>query len=138
MNNIRWLACLGFALAAGCSSSDNTTTDATLRVQNSSDFDIVELHVAPVGTTTWGPNLIVGDTLAPGDSLTVGVVCDTYDVRLVDDSGVPCELNDLDLCLNDADFIIHNNTCTVFGASEAPREGTRNPSGTTSHDTGAK
>ena len=43
MNNLRF-ACialaLGTALAAGCTSSDNGP-DATLRVQNDSDFDIV-------------------------------------------------------------------------------------------------
>jgi hypothetical protein len=142
MNNVRSLACAGFSFAAllavGCSSDSGP--DATLRVQNSSDFDIVELHVAPVGTRTWGPNLIEGDVLAPDDALTLAVVCDTYDVRLVDSAGVPCELLDLNLCLNNADFIIENNTCTAFGAARAAREAAAKAAGSsaTGSDTGSK
>jgi hypothetical protein len=29
---------------------------------------------------------------------------------------VDCELHSLDLCANDADFVITNSTCAVFGA----------------------
>ena len=109
------------AIAAGCSTSSGP--DATLRVQNSSDFAIVEIHLTSVGSSTWGPNLLVGgDTLNPGESLTLGVNCGTYDALLVDESNVDCELHDLDLCLNDADWVIHNNTCTVFGAFQAARD----------------
>jgi hypothetical protein len=142
MNNVRSLACVGFAfatlVAVGCSSDSGP--DATLRVQNSSDFDIVEIHVAPVGTVTWGRNLIEGDVLAPGEALTLGVNCDTYDARLVDSDGVPCELHDLDLCLNNADWIIQNNTCVQFIAARAAREAAAKAAGSnaTGSDAGSK
>jgi hypothetical protein len=110
------------AAMTGCVASSNSGPDATLRVQNSSDFSIVELYVTPVGNPDWGRNLLAGDVLAPGESTTLGVNCDTYDVRLVDDSNVDCEVHDVDLCLNDADWIIHNNTCAVFGVAKAARE----------------
>jgi len=115
------------ALAAGCTTTVTTEPvdpgpDATLSVQNSSSFAIVEIHVTPVGNASWGPNLIAGDVLLPGESLTLGVNCGRYDALLVDDDDVDCELRNLDLCLNDADWIIRNNTCTVFGAVKAARE----------------
>ena len=113
------LAALGAISAAGCS---DDSTDSTLHVRNDSDFSIVEIRVTSVGSPTWGPNLIDGDELRPGESILVGVECDTYDALLVDEEGVDCELHDLDLCLNDADWIIRNNTCTVFGAARAARE----------------
>src|SRR6185436_865514 len=90
--------------------------------ENRSDFSIVEIHVTSVGASTWGPNLIAGDVLAPGESLTLGVSCGFYDALLVDAAGVDCQLHDLDLCLNDADWIIHNDTCVSFGAAKAARE----------------
>ncbi|HEU4726363.1 MAG TPA: hypothetical protein VFT22_00675 [Kofleriaceae bacterium] len=122
MKDVRFvwsLACaLGAAaLAAGCSSSD-----ATLRVENRSDFPIVELYVAPVGSSHWGDNLLHGDPLDPGDSFVLGVTCDTYDALLVDNAGVDCQLDAIDLCLNNADWIIHNSTCVSFGAAKAARE----------------
>jgi hypothetical protein len=113
-------ATLAAIAVAGCSS--DSSTNATLHVQNSSDFAIVEIHVTSVGSTTWGPNLISGDTLSPGETLTVDVSCGTYDALLVDESGVDCQLMSVDLCLNDAAWVIRNNTCTVFGAAKAARD----------------
>jgi hypothetical protein len=115
------LAALGsIALATGCVSDSGP--DATLRVQNSSHFDIVELHLTGVNNPNWGPNLLGSDVLLPGESITLGVDCGFYDALLVDEDDVDCELHDLDLCLNDADWIIRDNTCTVFGAVRAARE----------------
>lgn len=123
MRNLRTFACviaaLGAIAVAGC---DDDDTEAELHVDNQSDFAIVELHVTPVGSTTWGPNLIAGDTLLPGESLFLDVSCDFYDVLLIDEAGVDCELHDLDLCLNHADWVIRNETCAVFGAAKAARE----------------
>lgn len=106
------------AVAAGCDDS----SDASLHVINYSDFAIVEIHVTPVGHPGWGSNLLDGDTLDPGESLLLGVDCGTYDALLVDEEGVDCEIDDIDLCLNDAHWSIYNDTCTVFGAAKAARE----------------
>src|SRR5689334_13255666 len=124
MNILRRFTCavavLGAIAVAGCSS--DSSSSGRLNVQHNSDFAIVEIHVAPVGTTTWGPNLIAGDTLSPGESLSVDVSCGTYDALLVDESGVDCQLQSVDLCFSRADWVIRNNTCTVFGAARAARE----------------
>lgn len=121
---VNTVAALGFAVISGCTGSASVTVDpgASLRVENRSDFSITEIHVTSVGSSTWGPNLIDGDILAPGESLTLSVGCNTYDALLVDESGVDCQLHSVNLCLNNADWIIHNNTCTVFGAARAARE----------------
>lgn len=119
--NLRLMATL-FAVGAATAACTSSSSDATLRVQNRSDFSIVELYVTPVGKSDWGRNLLGGDVLNPGESTTLLVSCDTYDVRLVDESNVDCEVLDVDLCLNDADWIIRNNTCAVFGIAKAARE----------------
>lgn len=120
------LAAVGIVTVAGCSDNDdnnnNNDNNAQLHVHNNSNFSIVEIHVTSVGSTTWGQNLISGQTLAPGDSLTIGVTCDTYDALLVDQQGVDCQVHNVELCGNHADWAIDNNTCTVFGATKAARE----------------
>ena len=50
-----------------------------------------------------------------------GVSCGFYDALLVDETGVECEIFDIDLCLNDADWIIRNDTCAVFEAAAKAR-----------------
>jgi hypothetical protein len=109
------------ALAAGCTVEEGVD-DATLRVVNSSDYTIVEIYLTEVGSSSWGRNLMAGDELRPGEDLVLGVDCGFYDALIVDEDNVDCELHDLDLCLNDADWVIRNNTCTVFGAKKAERE----------------
>jgi hypothetical protein len=105
---------------AGCGGDDDT--EAQLHVHNTSSFSIVEIHVTSVGSTTWGPDLISGNALDPGETLTIDVSCDFYDALLVDEQGVDCQVHDIQLCGNQADWVIDNNTCTVFGAARAARE----------------
>ena len=49
------------------------------------------------------------------------VNCSTYDAKLIDETGVSCEVDDLDLCLNDAVWVIRNDTCTAFSAAAKAR-----------------
>ena len=98
------------------------TASGSLTVTNQSDFTITEMHVTPVANPSWGPNLLAGDVLLPGEQATVSTTCDTFDVMLVDEQGVSCEIDSIDLCLNNADFVIHNSTCVAFRkAAEAQR-----------------
>jgi hypothetical protein len=119
---------------AGCTTTASTTIDdgpdATLLVINESDYVIEEIYLTDVGSVSWGRNLLGGDVLFPGEDFLLGVDCGTYDALLVDETGVECEISSIDLCLNDADWVIRNNTCSVFGltdkSSDKPdREATR-------------
>ena len=77
--------------------------------------------------------MLDGDGLAPGESLVLGIDCGTYDALLIDEQGVDCQINDIDLCLDDANWIIRNNTCGVFGAASAASDtaAKANPTGAT-------
>jgi len=124
MQNLRILAslmgALGAVAIAGC--SDSSSDSGTLHVRNDSDFAIIDIKVTPVGSTTWGPNLIDGEVLEPGQSLLIDVSCDRYDAMLTDDSGAQCTLHDVDVCLNTTDWIIQNDDCPVFAAAQAARQ----------------
>lgn len=118
-------ACASFATVAGCSVESNDggviIDDASLRVVNDSDFVIEEFYLTDVGSATWGPNLLRGDVLFPDEEILLGVDCGFYDVLVVDEAGVDCEVDSVDLCLNDATWVINNNTCTVFEAAAKER-----------------
>jgi len=91
-----------FALLASAAVLSGCTSDnASLRVENHSDFDIIDLRVTSVGSSSWGPNLLGSNSLQPNETITLGVSCGTYDAQLTDDSNVMCEVHDLDLCAND-------------------------------------
>ena len=89
-------------------------------VSNHSDFEIHEIYVTPVESSTWGANLLpFDDVLMPGESALVGLECGTYDAMLIDETGAVCEVTDVDLCFDDADWIITNRSCALFEARAA-------------------
>jgi hypothetical protein len=96
-----------------------TDGDSSLYVSNQSDFEIHEMYVTPVASPTWGPNLLRGDILFPGDAMFLSLDCDTYDAMLIDETGAACEVANVRLCFDDADWIIRNNTCALFEARAA-------------------
>ena len=108
------LATVALTATACTVTTDNPPPDAQLTISNRSSYFIEEIHLAPAASPVWGPDLIVG-ALAPGTDLIITqIACDTYDVLVVDETGVSCELQGLDLCFNaDAwvidDFIL--DTC---------------------------
>jgi hypothetical protein len=92
--------------------------DASLEVVNESDFVIEELYLTEVDNRDWGPDLLRGDVLFPDESIVlVDIECDFYDAQMIDETGAVCEAYELDLCLNDAVWVIRNNTCTVWEAA---------------------
>jgi hypothetical protein len=121
MMRTRFLLLSGFltlGAAPGCLIvTDDDADEATLEVVNESDFAITDIYLTEVDNRDWGPNLIGGDVLLPGESIVlVDINCDYYDAQLIDEDGVTCELYDLDLCLNDATWVVRNNTCAVWNA----------------------
>ncbi len=113
---MKYVALIVAALLGAC------TTTSSISVDNQSDFTITELYLTDVNSSSWGPNLVSNNQLLPGDTVRIDTTCGTYDAKLVDETGVTCELNSLDLCLDNALWIIHNNTCTAFREAVAQRK----------------
>lgn len=84
--------------------------DSTLTVSNRSSYWIDQLHLAHVNNPSWGPDLVEG-SLAPGEDVIVyDIACGRYDVMVVDETGVECELSNLDLCFDDGHWVIDDIT----------------------------
>lgn len=92
---------------AGCIISDG---DSTFSIYNDSDYVLTEVYVAEIDDPTWGSNYL-DEPLFPGDELViVDIECDTYDVLIVDEFDVECELLNLDLCFDDDTWVVDNQT----------------------------
>jgi hypothetical protein len=94
----------------------------TITVANDSDYVIEDLYITEQDTFDWGRDLLGGDALFPGESITIGVSCDVYDIKVVDDTGVECELYGVDVCFGEDDgWSVDNftlDTC-AFGVKSA-------------------
>jgi hypothetical protein len=83
--------------------------DSELTIQNSSNFVLEEIYVTPVDVFDWGPDQLGNDVLFPGESVTIELACDVYDVLVVDELGTECMLFDLDLCFDNGLWVITNS-----------------------------
>jgi len=101
-------------IAAGCSSS-SSPSDATLTIVNQETFDITDIYIGPSdGTYPTTDNLLGSVPLAPGDSITVSVACDTYDVEIIDATNTDCYVAAYNLCGTDDQWDLDDtffNTC---------------------------
>ena len=74
---ISWL--LTVALIAAMSGGCVITSDSSLTIANESSYAIVEINVAPVSSSTWGPDLLGPEWLYPGEEITIDFIdCDYY------------------------------------------------------------
>ena len=92
--------------------------DSSLTVENRSDYAIYEAYIAEQNQPDWGPELLGGVVLYPGEDLTIfDIDCGTYDVLVYDEIGAECELNNISLCYDDSYWVIDNltlSTCAIF------------------------
>jgi hypothetical protein len=101
------------ALSTGCIITDDDG-DSDLTIINDSSYTIEEIALAEVSEETWGPNLLRGDVLFPGESLTiVSIECGTYDVLVTDELGTDCELSNLRLCFDSTDWVVDDTTLAI-------------------------
>lgn len=119
MRNIVSLALIGAALGGCVITTTTDDLDSSLLVSNRSSFEIHEMYVTEIDSPTWGSNLLGTAILQPGQSFELGLPCNTYDAMLIDETGAICEIQNVELCFDDADWIITNRSCEVFAARAA-------------------
>src|SRR3990167_3847718 len=110
MRRLLVLASLFATLVSGCvcGPAPDVYADGTLTIANDSSFVLVDIRVTSVFSSSWGPNLL-RDGLFPGEEITVGVACDTWDVLIVDELFRECVLRELRLCSSDQFWVIDDS-----------------------------
>ena len=76
---------------------------ATIEVVNKSKWDIHHLYLSSSDERHWGPDQLGDDILEPGDSFTLThLACDDYDIKVVDEDGDECVIEEVELCREDS------------------------------------
>ena len=72
---------------------------ATVKVINQSKWEIHHLFLSSSEDEEWGPDQLGEDVLTKGDSFTLtNIPCDTYDIKVVDEDGDECVIEQVELC----------------------------------------
>lgn len=72
---------------------------ATVKVINQSKWEIHQLFLSSSSEESWGPDQLDDEILAKGDSMTLThIECDDYDIKVVDEDGDECVIEQVELC----------------------------------------
>jgi hypothetical protein len=95
------------ALALTACAAEDGDGGATLTIENDSSYTLTSIQLSPTTSINWGADLLGADVLEPGDVLELtSIDCDTYDIRVVDETNAECILDSVDLCLDDSVWTI--------------------------------
>ena len=97
---------VGALVATGCTvtTSDDDSSDASLKIVNDETFDIENIYISPSGFDQ-SDDILGGIPLDNGDSITVSVQCDTYDIEIIDPIS-DCYISEYSLCGTDDEWDI--------------------------------
>jgi hypothetical protein len=92
---------------------------ASVKITNRSDWEIHHLFLSVTSEDAWGPDQLGEEVIGTGDSFTLtNIPCDSYDVKLVDEDGDECVVEDVDICGSDEGWKITNDDLLACEASE--------------------
>ena len=92
---------------------------ASIKVNNKSDWDIHHLYLSPHSSDNWGPDQLGKRVLKTGTSYTLtDIPCGEYDIKVVDDDGDECEIENIPMCQDQTVWDLTNKellSCEGFG-----------------------
>jgi hypothetical protein len=96
------LVALALCLAATAASAA-PKKKSTVKIINQSKWEIHHIFLSPSNDEDWGPDQLEDEVLAKGESLTLtGIACGEYDVKVVDEDGDECVIEEVELCGDEA------------------------------------
>jgi len=92
--------------------SAHAGSKAEVKIINKSMWEIHELYISSTDTREWGPDQLGREIIgSEGGRFTLtDIPCDAYDVRLVDEDGDVCVVNDVGLCASKGTWVIDDET----------------------------
>ena len=93
------LTTLALALAICLPTFAAPKKKATVKIINQSKWEIHHIYLSPTSDENWGPDQLEDEILEKGESLTLtGIDCDDYDIKVVDEDGDECVIEEVSLC----------------------------------------
>jgi hypothetical protein len=92
---------------------DGSGDNGELTILNESEFVIEQVFVAEAGSDLGGQNLAPDGGIPPDDRQSIVLTCGLYDLLLIDEDEVDCDLYDLDICADADTVVVENNDCFV-------------------------
>jgi len=80
---------------------------ADVKVTNRTEWEIHELYLSSTDEGSWGPDQLGDEVIGKDESFTIlGIPCDDYDVKIVDEDGDECVVAKVDICGDNQEWAI--------------------------------
>lgn len=110
------LVAVGFSSTLMAGSKKKTSS---IEIVNKSKWDIHHLYLSPSDDNEWGPDQLGKHIIESNDRFTLTEIeCDVYDIKLVDEDGDECVIEEESLCNDEAIWKITDEellSCEGFG-----------------------
>lgn len=95
MKHIRTIVLAAAILSAGAM----LAAPHSVKIVNASKWNIDKIFISHVSEKEWGSDLLgTNEVLKPGESVDITADCGSYDVKLIDQDGVECVEEGVDIC----------------------------------------
>ncbi|HWM94182.1 MAG TPA: hypothetical protein VN493_25720 [Thermoanaerobaculia bacterium] len=99
--------CLALVSACAFAADAHAAKKSDVTVHNKSEWAINHFFLSPIDDEQWGSDQLGDEVINKGEEFTLtGVPCDSYDVKLVDEDGDECVVEEVDICGSDDDWVI--------------------------------
>lgn len=103
MKNLARYALAAAVIFAFATPSFAAPKNATVKIINQSKWEIHHVYLSRTEDESWGPDQLEDQILAKGQTITItNIPCDLYDVKVVDEDGDECIIEEVDLCGNNS------------------------------------
>ena len=115
---------LAVAVALPLAAHAKAKRSADVKVTNRTEWEIHELYLSSTDEDSWGPDQLGDEVIGKDESFTIlGIPCDDYDVKIVDEDGDACIVAKVDICGDNQEWAITTADllkCQVGTAAEKP------------------
>lgn len=110
MSSTNRFTLLGSLLVALVATPALAGSDSKVIIVNKSNWAIHEMYFSPTDETEWGEDQLGSQTIETGDQFTLtGVPCDMWDVKVVDEDGDECVVQNVALCADADKWVIKDS-----------------------------
>ncbi len=110
MSQLNRFLILGYLLLVVAAVPAFAADNSKVIVLNESNWAIHEMYFSPTDETEWGEDQLGSTTIETGEQFTLtGVPCDKWDVKVVDEDGDECVIENVGLCADTDKWVIKDS-----------------------------
>ena len=110
VSKLKNLSLLGSLLLVIASFPAAAAGDSKIVIVNQSKWAIHEMYFSPTDASEWGEDQLGKQTINTGDKFTLtGVPCNKWDVKVVDEDGDECIVENVGLCADADKWVINDS-----------------------------